>query len=186
MRLFELTLLNEGSVNLFSIDQKKKYAEVVYPMISKAYAYAGGIKARGLDTPTGMISNSPMWKVGKTAGKVNSAIIYKDKGGRKLVLAATDGSSEGKARLRDMLTHEFDRGYMEVSKDFERYILKNFPDLVKQYMWSAKDAVEFMKSHGNHAEVIPGSDTHYSRGLGSEIHPKMMIGTPGKSIKLKE
>lgn len=186
MRLFEFTLLNEGVVNLFNPEQKTAYADEVFNMINNAYAYAGGIKARGLDTPEGMVANAPMWKIGKTAGKINSAILYKDKGGRKLVLVATDGTQEGKVRLKDMLQHEFERGYMEVSKGFESYIMKTFPDLAKKYMWQAQDAVNFMKQHGNHVELIPGKEHHYSRGLSGEIHPKLMIGTAGKTINPKE
>ena len=99
MRLSEINTLTEGVINLFTSDQKRKYAQEVFDMIDRAYSYAGGIKANGLDSPQGMIDNAPMWKVGKTEGEINSAILYKDKGGRKLVLAATNGTIEGKERF---------------------------------------------------------------------------------------
>jgi len=182
MKLYEIHGLMEGFKNLFNPNEKQQYAKQVFAMVHNAYAYAGGIQANGLDTMEGMIANAPMWKVGSTNGMINSVILYKDKGGRKLVLAATNSTPEGKARLKDMLKNEFQRSYMEVSKDFERFIKKTYPDLVKQYAWSPEQAVAFMKSQGNGVRLIPDNPTHYSRSLNGVDHPKMMIGTPGNSI----
>jgi hypothetical protein len=44
-----------------------------------------------------------MWKLKKHNGKIVSAVFYKDKGGRKAVAIATDGSEHGKRGAAEII-----------------------------------------------------------------------------------
>ena len=69
-------------------------------MLQKSYAYIGGIKGSGFENPDNMVNKIKMWKIVKKNGKILAGIMYKDKNYRKAVAVFTDGTKEGKKRLK--------------------------------------------------------------------------------------
>jgi len=168
--------LAEKFYNVFTEDQKKKYADQVWDILVQSYKPIGGL--RGIESKKDMIQNIEMWKVAKRDDKVVAVILYKDKGtGRKLVAVGTNGSTEGKSMLRDTLSHEFERSFMEVSGPFFSFLKKNYPDLVKQYTIPPEKAAEILGK-----EITPTKNGMYRRDIRGVTLEKIMLGTPGKTI----
>ena len=90
----DLEELQEGFTNLLPHhgELKRKHVDAVWDMLQHSYAKIGGIHGSGFSSKEDMIAKIPMWKIGKTGGRVNSVVLYKDKEGRKSVAAGTDGS----------------------------------------------------------------------------------------------
>jgi len=170
--------LAEKFYNVFTADEKKKYADQVWDILVASYKNIGGLA--GIDSKEDMIQNIAMWKVAVKDGKVLAAILYKDKEGghgRKLVAVGTDNSKEGKDLLRNTLKHEFTRSFMEVSGPFYKFMDKHYPDLVKQYTISPEQASKILDR-----EVTPTKDGWYKRKIQGSTFEKIMLGTPGKQI----
>lgn len=75
--------LSEGFKNLFTADQKRKYADEAFAQLQKSYEKVGGIHGNGFANVEDFIKNIPFWKLRLGAdGKIVSAAYYKDKGGR--------------------------------------------------------------------------------------------------------
>jgi len=169
--------LSEKFTNLFTVDQKEKYADQVWDILVQSYKPVGGL--RGIKSKQFMIDNMPMWKIAAQDNKVLAAILYKDKGaGRKLVAVATDGSKQGKELLRNMIEQEFERSFFEVSGPFYGFMNKHFPQLVKKFTIHP-DQVEKILG----VTVSPTKDGWYKRVIQGNILEKIMLGTPGKAIK---
>ena len=193
--------LNEGFVNLINDNPKKSdYIDAVWDMIQKSYAPIGGIKSRGFDSKESMMK-IPFWKIGTVNGKPVAVTFYKDKNGRKSVASGTDGSDDGKKRIVDMMKNELKRSYGEKSKASLGLMLNIVPpDVIKQFLIPPKEVAKL--SGGD--EIIPVKgykgelpkdakmtlekhphlkDYGYLRDFGGTMMFKVMLGTPGKSIK---
>lgn len=196
------TFLNEGFVNLIQDDPKKsQYVDAVWDMIQKSYAPIGGIKSNGFQSKEAMMT-LPFWKVGTVKGKPVAVTIYKDKGGRKSVASATDGSDEGKARIKNMMAAELKRSYGEKSKAALGTALKvTPPDVIKQFLILPKDVQaldpkdKIIPIKGMPKKDWPADakttlekypyliDYGYLRDFGGTMLFKVMMGTPGKKVK---
>ena len=195
------TFLNEGFVNLIQDDPKKSdYVDAVWDMIQKSYAPMGGIKSNGFQSKEAMMK-MPFWKIGTVKGKPVAVTIYKDKNGRKSVASATDGSEEGKARIKDMMKNELKRSYGEKSKAALGTALKvTPPDVIKQFLippaevakMDPKDKIipikgvpkkDWPADAKTTIEKYPYLvDYGYLRDFGGTMLFKVMMGTPGKTI----
>ncbi len=201
--ILEQELIAESYKNLFSddIEERQKYAQQVWDMLQTVYAPIGGIKGSGFNSIDDMIKKIPMWKLNVVDGKVISVVMYKDKGGRKLVASATDGSAKGLESARDSLSAELKRSFGEKSKRALGSSIKvlgadagNFmipvaeaakilgKELipVDQYIaagneLSADDDLTYNK-YNKYAEFM------YMREIGGGYHLKIMFGTPGLKI----
>ena len=185
MATYKEVVLNEGFANLFIRDKDKRQeiADEVYQMFQKAYKPIGGLLTNGFQSPKAMVDKIPFWKIAKTKGKIVAAIMYKDKGGRKSVAASTDGSIEGKKRLKEMLKQEFTRSFGEKSGPILRFVKKAYPDLVKKYAIPAKDVAGILNAKEGEIELIKGEKYTYVHNFHGTKIEKMMLGTPGKTIK---
>lgn len=195
------TYLNEGFVNLINDDPKKEdYVDAVWDMIQTSYVKIGGIKSNGFQSKEAMMQ-LPFWKIGTVKGKPVAVTIYKDKSGRKSVASATDGSEEGKARIKDMMKNELKRSYGEKSKAALGTALKvTPPDVIKQFLipptevakMDPKDKIVPIKGVPKKdwptdakttIEKYPYLiDYGYFREFGGTMLFKVMMGTPGKTI----
>lgn len=195
------TYLNEGFVNLINDDPKKEdYVDAVWDMIQTSYAKIGGIKSNGFQSKEAMMQ-LPFWKVGTVKGKPVAVTIYKDKNGRKSVASATDGSEEGKARIKDMMKNELKRSYGEKSKAALGTALKvTPPDVIKQFLippaevakMDPKDKIipikgvpkkDWPADAKTTIEKYPYLvDYGYLRDFSGTMLFKVMMGTPGKTI----
>lgn len=174
-------LLTESYRNLFSPSEKERWAEQVWDVLEKSYKPIGGIKGDGFNSPQDMVNSIPMWKLNTQNGQVKTVLMYKDKMGRKLTAVGTDGSEEGKKRLKDALKDEFGRAYTEVSGPLLSFIKKNFPQIYQQYRIPVDQAEEILGK-----KVEPVNDYMYKRKLGGEWVEKEMLGTPGQKITPKQ
>jgi hypothetical protein len=183
--------LNETFVNLFNDDQKKfDIADDVWNILVKSYSKIGGLKGAGFKDKADMVKNIPFWKLGKKDGKIILVIMYKDKGGRKLVAIGTDGSPESKQLLQNVFTKEFERSYFEISGPLLRFLCKNFDlEFLKKYAKTPAEVEVLLKEKIRKpiereldAIPLPLRSFVYSRQLGDEIHNKVMFGTSGKVI----
>ena len=105
-------------------EEREQYKDEVYELLQSAYAGIGGLKGSGFNSADDMVKNIPMWKLSRKDGKIVAGVLYKDKGGRKIVASFTDGSTEGKKQLADILKNEFSRSYTEVSEAALGFIKK--------------------------------------------------------------
>ena len=119
-------ILNEKYLNIFNKETKQQYADEVYALLQKSYQPLGGLKGNGFSSPDDMIDSIPLWKLYFNQGTLECVIMYKDKGGRKLVALGVSGSPKSKQELRKIIAKEFDRSYFEVSGALLKFMVKNF------------------------------------------------------------
>lgn len=174
-------LLFETFKNPHSLSDKEKYVDEVWDILQKSYAKVGGLKTNGLQTKEGLIKNTAFWKLFLKDGKIKVVFIYKDKSGRKKIAIGTDGTKEGKDQLIKMLIPEFERSYSEISDDFEAFIVKNLPDLVKQYQIPFEEVQKIITDE--EIKPVKGDKYHFQREISGHWHTKLMIGKPNKKIK---
>lgn len=194
MRTFK-QYIEERFVNLLphQEEEKRKHAKEVYGLVQKSYSKIGGIHGSGFKDHEDMVKNIPLWKLHKKDGQIKAVTLYKDKGGRKSVAVATDGSEEGKKALGHIVKDDItrNRSYKEVSgpslsfgkkhiTDIHKHIIH--PDEVKKHLKGEEirkpphDDPEIQR----HPEL---KDHFYQRKIGDHWHTKVMLGTPGKKIK---
>ena len=165
------TFLIEKFQNLFKSEDKEKYKDQVWEKLQKAYEDIGGIKGSGFASKEDMINKIPFWKISVKNDNIVAGILYKDKGYRKAVVAFTDGSSEGKNKLKEILKAEFSRSNIEISHKLLKFYEKTFPELLKKYSVSTKDVEKILDDE---IEII--DDIYYYREINGEKIKKRMVG----------
>jgi len=188
-------ILVERFVNLLTPEKKEKYADEVWNMIQNAYKKIGGIRGSGFQSKEDMINNIPFWKVATKNGKVVAIAMYKDKGGRKRVASATDGTDEGKDKLEMIGKEDLSqkRSYAEVSSSSLKFLLRRWkgPKDIKDYMILPREAEKVLGDKLKYP--VPDSDPEviahpelkkyfYQREIGGHYHTKLMIGKPGVKL----
>lgn len=169
--------LTEAIDNYFTPEEKKKYAQQVWDVIQQSYKPVGGIHGHGFKNIDDMISNIHMWKVFRRGDEVKVVMMYKDKGGRKRVAIATDGSKEGKNMLAKMLKDEYKSGraYGEVSDNSLNFIRKQFTE---SEFKSFVIPVDIVKKILKDDEITDIDGYFYQRNIGGHFHTKLMLGNP--------
>ena len=185
-----------------NLEIKNRYKDQVWDILQKSYAYIGGIRGSGFGSPDEMVEKIPMWKLGVRGDKVHAVVLYKDKGGRKSVAIGTDGSAEGNWFIDDIFKNEIRRSYGEKSKATLGKIMKTIPwDVLKNYLVTPDRVSEMLPSD----YVIPVKDINdedlptdavvslsrypelkeygYMRDIGGDLTFKVMVGSPGRTIK---
>lgn len=188
--------LTEKFINLFSDKEKNEYKDEVFSSIQQAYAPIGGIKGSGFNSAEDMVKNLPMWKLSRKDGKIVAGVLYKDKGGRKVVASFTDGTVEGKKQLADILKNEFTRSYTEVSEAALGFIRKISGVATIEKFAIPRDKVKSMlklkddefstdvPEDDRNVQSLPTlKDYFYQRKIGGHFHTKIMIGNPTKIIR---
>lgn len=196
MHSFKDFLIQESFLNLLHQheEQKHEHAKHVFDMVQKAYERIGGIHGSGFKSHEDMVKNIPMWKLHRDSeGKVRGVALYKDKGGRKRVAMASDGTDEGKKGLANIIKSDITqkRSHAEISGPSLSFHKKQLGDL-KPHVLTHEQAQKMMpgeklgKPHPDDPELLnhPELKHHfYTRDIGGETHTKLMLGTTGKSIK---
>lgn len=180
---------------------KKKYAQQVYALLQASYAKIGGIKGNGFENKEDMIANILFWKMAIKDGKVEAAILYKDKGGRKSVAIGSTGSAWARIKIADMFKNEIKRSYGEKSKSALGLMLKVFPEnAIIPFLHTPEVAGKTLKKEVTPIKDVPKDrwpddakrtiekfpyiiDYGYLREIAGTMMFKVMIGTSGKSIK---
>lgn len=140
--------------------------------IEKSYEKVGGFA--GAASPEELANDLHMIKGVKRDGKVVGFLGYRDKHGRKVSVAATDGSDAGKKAYRDISAED--------------------NKMTDRHAWAEKsgkpaeiaDKMNTPKVSSDHAERLTGKkilkkheDGHsYDRVIGGEVHTKKIYGNP--------
>jgi hypothetical protein len=200
----EFSNLSENFKNLVgasSLEDRKIWADRVWELLQKAYHDIGGIKGSGFESVGSMIRVLPFWKLAVKGDRVLVVILYKDKGGRKIVAMATDQSPESKPILNDILKAGLKTGWAEISGPVLGYVMKNIGlTVIKPFLLTPE---EVTKTSGDETfritpEIISDLNKHdayiyrryqpmlgdnmYVREIGGEPHLKIAFGSPHKTI----
>jgi hypothetical protein len=183
-----------------SKSDREKWADQVWDILQKSYAPIGGIKGSGFASKQDMIDNIPFWKIYTKNDKVVAASFYKDKGGRKSVAIATDGSDLGKKIVGDIFKASLGVSYGEKSGPALGTMMKTVPwDNLKNFLMTpeqvkkvtGEDAISVSafgyenlddkdkKTYDKFPQLKP---YFYVRELGGEMHLKVSMGTPNLKI----
>ena len=200
--------INERFINAVGdrdVELKTQYGKQVFNLLQKSYASIGGLKSSGFENVDAMIKNIPMWKMIINKGTVEAVILYKDKGGRKSVAMGSTGSDYAKKHLKGVLAKDITRSYGEKSKSALGALMKTVPwKVLEPYVQradavaklAAPDSVMTIKDYQKNVSRDLPSDAvktlekypelkpyGYFRELGDSYIFKVMIGSPGKTIR---
>ena len=181
-------LVFEKFLNLFDkdIEIRRQYAEEIWTMVERAYAYMGGLS--GCETYEEFVTKyvedekgkDLMWKCVKRGNKITAVKIYSlTKHGRKSILMASDGTKAGDKDLCMILREDIkmqDRNaWSEVSGAALGKSLKLGAIPLPAYM-----LYELLPKKINSGEIkfIDNDMYFYQRLLDGEWHTKMLIGNP--------
>jgi hypothetical protein len=191
-----LSFLQEHFINLIHDDPRKHdHADEVKALLDKSYEKLGGIHGSGFKDKHDMIKNIPMWKLKRHNGKIVTAVMYKDKAGRKSVAVGTDGSEHGKKGAAEIMKNDVmrKRSFGEKSSAALAFTKKHVgaKELKKhvipyKHVHKYLDGDEIRKPDKHDPEVTrhPEYKNHfYQRKIGNEWHTKLMLGKPGLTIK---
>lgn len=201
---FSQFLLTENFKNYIgfgeaSIEGRKKYIDQVWSILQKSYSTIGGIKGSGFESKQALIEKMPFWKLYVQNDKVIAAAFYKDKGGRKAVAIASDGSQKAKQIIAGIYKASLTTSYGEKSgsaigflmKNVDFGVLENFLILPKDVKSVSGDDVTPVrdpaklndKDRLTYDKFPQPRDYFYTREIGGESHLKVMVGTPGLRIR---
>ena len=186
-------LLTENFKNLFSANDKEKWAEQAFAQLQATYGPIGGLHGNGFSSIEDFKTNIPFWKLSVKNGKIIAAAFYKDKAGRKCVAVSQDGTKEGKAALAEIMSADLKHGrsYIEVSGGALGFLVKlHGHEELKKY---AVPVPILRKEMGDDLHTVPESDPDlkkypelkdyfYQRMIGGELHTKIALGRTGKKL----
>jgi hypothetical protein len=195
--------LSENYKNLIgpaSIPQREKWADQAWEMLQKSYAPIGGIKGSGFENKEAMVKDIPFWKLYLKNDKVIAAVFYKDRGGRKSVAVATDGSDLGKKIIGNVFKSSLGVSYSEKSGPALATIMKSVPwDELQRFMMTPEqvekttgEKIVLVSKYG--VEKLDAKDRFtydkfpqlkpyfYMRDIGGSMHLKVSMGTPNLTI----
>jgi hypothetical protein len=195
--------LNERYVNAIGdrdIDLKNQYKKQVWELLQSSYAKNGGLIGNGFQSMETMVQKIPMWKMVINNGTVEAVVLYKDKGGRKSVALGSTGSPYAKKAISNLFPAELQRSYGEKSKSALGALMKIVPwSVLEPYAKTpaqvkkvSKDSITSLKdfkgtlpddAKATLAKFPVLRPYGYFREIGGKLSFKVMIGTPGKTIK---
>jgi hypothetical protein len=195
-RFAEYIALSERAVNLFQRDTEKRedLADEVWAILQASYKDIGGIKGSGFENKQSMIDNVPFWKLVRRDGKIVAVVMYKDRGGRKLVAVGSDGSDAGKKGILDIIKDDLkqQRSFGEFSDRLLAFIIKNLgvdeikKNAIKRSRLSQLlETEEILEPEANdfYVQKYPAlKDYFYRREIGGKLHTKISFGTSGKKL----
>jgi hypothetical protein len=154
---------------------RKKHSEEIHNILQSSYASIGGYaghKSGSKNERDAIMADvhNPEHKLKLTRhdGKVTSVIVYKDKYGRKLISAGTDGTSHGKTHLKNVLKDDskMERAWGEFSGPLKA--------VVGKLGWKQIKSSRMGKLTGKDIKQV--SDTEYSRKIGDKDFVKSGMG----------
>jgi len=196
MKTFQNFIL-EKIINVFSSEEKQPFLEEVWTLIQKSYAPIGGTKGFGFDSKESFIKLIPFWKLLRKNGKVVAAVVYRDRGGRKLVAVASDGSPEGRQGIIQIFKEELStkRSFFEISGPLLKFLFNNLGEFfLKDNAISFNEVSEILRSDtifevekdSPELKMFPSlSKFFYQREIGGHLHTKILLGRPGNHIIFK-
>jgi hypothetical protein len=198
--------IEENYKNFIGAESKKdreKWVDQAWDIVQKSYSPIGGIKGSGFASKQDMIDKLPFWKLYTKGDKLVAAAFYKDKGGRKSVAIATDGSDLGKKIVGDIFKASLGVSYGEKSGPALATMINAVPwDELKNFLLTpaqlskiSGDKILAVAEFG--PENLDEKDKFtydkfpkmrpyfYIRELDGEMHLKAAMGTPNLPIYKK-
>lgn len=179
MKSYEI--LNEHIINLFTDNEKARYANEVWDILQSSYEKAGGFKSS--ESLEQLIKKSGLWKIITRNGKISAVNIYKHQYGRKTIASGTNGTLQGKKDYFKLKNEDVDlkRVWGEVSGAPE-HLLKKYgatpiPNKFAEFL--TKKLILSYDEDGY----------HYVRLIQGEPHRKIIYGnvklTPDEELELE-
>jgi hypothetical protein len=177
-----IEFLAERVINLWTPEQKAKYADVVWDMLDRSYQKMGGFKsAANVDE---LIDTPGLWKIVQRGNKITALGIYKSSEkttNLKSIAAATEteldpeknlyvATQQGKKDLMMIKGEDikFERAWVEVSGPAEKLMArmgaKPIPNKYAEFL-TGKKILE-----------LDSDGVHYTRLIQGEPHEKMIVG----------
>ena len=195
--------LNERYVTAIGdrdLDLKNQYKVQVWELLKASYRQNGGLVGNGFQNMETMVNKIPMWKMIINNGKVEAVVMYKDKGGRKSVAIGSTGSPYARKAISNLFQAELSRSYGEKSKASLGAMMKTIswnvlqpyvqtPSQVKKVSkktiialkdWDGPIPDDARTTLAKYPALKPYG---YFRDIGGKPTFKVMMGTPGKTIK---
>lgn len=150
--------------------QRDAYADQVWHMLQHAYKEIGGFLSAA--NAQELVETPGLRKLVVRSDHVSAVIIYKASHGRKLIGAATDGTSEGKNDLIQILKEDRDlkRSWAEVSGKMEALYRKMGAKPIPN--------TEAHKLTGKRILSLDPDGVHYTRLIAGHPHVKALYGSP--------
>lgn len=202
---FKSYLITEGFVNLIGTDSesdREKYVDQAWDLLQKAYFKIGGIRGGGFNTKEDMIKNIPFWKVYLEGGKVAVVVMYKDRGGRKVVAIGTSGTPKSREILGKVVKESINVSYGEYSGPMIKFVLKSVgADALETFLLQPSRVEQLLDEKiiiptetyvlENLEEIDQWSWKHYPslrpyfyvRSIGGKPTLKLAVGSPDKKIR---
>ena len=175
-------LICERFLNAFNKEDMRKYADEVWDILQKAYAYCGGMA--GMDSIQQLIDETTMWKLVRKEGKIVACIVYTNKrGGRKACYAGTNGTELGVQSLKKIMIED---NLLPDRQAWGEYSGKAVSTMFNQGAMPVKAEIaqEIMKDK-EFIEIKPDG-YYYTRKIGGHPHTKLMMGNPKGKIDVPE
>lgn len=155
-------ILIERVLNLFSPEDKKKYADVVWDMLQTSYKDSGGFKsAVNVDE---LINDSSLWKIITRGEDVTAVSIYKDSKGRKAIASGTNGTKQGSKDYKMIRGNDdtLRRAWAEVSGKPEEFLKKKgaipIPSKFARFL-TRKEILKYNPDGVHYTRLIQGAPT---------------------------
>lgn len=176
MKLVSLleNMLNERYVNLYTPQEKLKYADEVWDILQKSYQKIGGFKSA--ENVQDLIDKSSLWKMVRKNDKIVAVAIYKDQRGRKSIAMGAEVGPDGKATKegRDAIMSiiiediKLKRSWSEVSGAAEHLKVKQGATRIPN-----KYAAELT---GKEIIELNPDGYHYIRMIAGKPYEKIIVG----------
>lgn len=152
------------------VELRQKYAYQVWHMLQHAYKEIGGFLSAA--NAQELVETAGLWKLQLRGDHVSAVVIYKAQHGRKLIGAATDGTSEGKNDLMMILKEDksLRRSWAEVSGKMEGV-----------YRKLGAEPIPNTRAHeltGKRILNLDEDGVHYTRLIAGHPHVKALYGNP--------
>lgn len=202
----QIRFIAEGYKNFIgsaSIKDREKWADLVWDQLQATYKAIGGVKGSGFSSKQDMITTIPMWKIYTEGEELLVVIMYKDKAGRKLVAASTNGTTRAKNILETIIFQGLKTGWSEQSKAILNFVMVNIGlAKIKPYLINVDEVKRSIKDNSVQRvtpellSTLGPRDKHvytkfkkeldeyfYVREIGGQLFLKVAMGTLGKFIK---
>ena len=184
--------LNEHFITAWNedTDLKQKYFDQVINILETSYKSIGGLVS--LENNEEILKKNYIWKLVVRSDKVTACVLYKGVGdNRKIALAGTDGSTQGKNDLNMILKEDIKLLNRGVWGELSGALEHTYVDKLGGMVFPAVVSKEIMKLLGKQVEVqtkpfkdvvkgkgveLQPDSRHYIRDIGGKPHRKAIVG----------
>ena len=178
MDRFRDFLLTERFLNIFDKSEKQKFVDEVWNLFQIAYSKVpGGFLS--FKSKEDLIKNSFFWKLVRKKNKIIAVAAYKDKKGRKRVAVGHDGTPQGKTAIKEIMTKDLERSFVEVSGGSEKFLMRQQQTIGKDFR-----IPNHLVSKILNKEILSldSDGFHYTRNIKGQPFKKVLFGVVKKTF----